>query len=353
MSEKLQKRLERTQEALRESEATMHAVVDASAEGIIKLDVQGRLLSCNAAARRMFGYTSEEMIGITVVALVPSSRDSRKGLRFLAPEIERLLAVGGEIEGRRKDGTLFPLDLSVSETQHDGGKGFVAVLRDLTRQRQLERHVADAALAERRSVAQDLHDSLGGQISGIGILAEVLRKALEEESSAHIELATELAAHVRGAHEQLRQISRGLHPVDIDRYGLMAALKSLAERIDSLHTTSCTFVCPQPVSLEDNSAATQMFRVVEEAVQNALRHARAGNIVLGLEASDGAVTLWVRDDGIGIDDTAVASDGMGLLTMRYRADLIGARLTVGPAPKRGTLVACALPLPGGARDETA
>jgi PAS domain S-box-containing protein len=332
---------------LRTSEARMRAVVDAAAEGIITMDTRGVIQSFNAAAKRIFGYEDDEVIGRNVNMLMPPSYAGEHDdylRRYLETGEKKIVGIGREVRGRRKDGTTFPLHLSVSEIQDGGASGFAGIVRDLTQQRQLEKHLADAQVEERRRLAQDIHDSLGGQVAGVAMLADLLRKALEEEGSSQVELAAELAKYVRETHALLRQVSRGLLPVEVDEHGLTAALKELVARLDSTRPGSCTFVCERPVTMADNFVANHLFRIVEEAAQNALRHAEAEQITIGLEnGADGSILVTVHDNGIGFDESTAQSGGMGLHTMRYRADLIGARLRIVPADGGGTVVKLVLP----------
>jgi len=125
----------------------------------------------------------------------------------------------------------------------------------------------------------------------------------------------------------------------------MAALASLALRTNGINDTTCIFMCAQPVLLHDNLTATHIYRIAQEAVSNALRHARAKHIEIALSASNGAIELDVRDDGCGIPDDSEDA-GMGLKIMRYRAELIKASLKIDTAPGSGTLVSCTLNKPG-------
>jgi PAS domain S-box-containing protein len=354
--------LDHARDQLRSSEARMRAVVDAAAEGIITIDTRGVIQSFNAAAKKLFGYKDNEVIGQNVKMLMPPSYAGEHDdyiRRYLETGEKKIIGSGREVRGRHKDGTTFPMHLSVSEIQDGGTSGFAGIVRDLTQQRELEKHLADAQVAERRRLAQDIHDSLGGQVAGVAMLADLLRKALEEEGSSQVELAAELARYVRETHALLRQVSRGLLPVEVDEHGLTAALKELVARLDSTRPGSCTFVCERPVAMADNFAANHLFRIVEEAAQNALRHAGAEQITIGLEnGADGSILVTVHDNGIGFDESAAQSGGMGLHTMRYRADLIGARLRILPADGGGTVVKLVLPPPGAAnhdnhRDPTA
>jgi signal transduction histidine kinase len=130
--------------------------------------------------------------------------------------------------------------------------------------------------------------------------------------------------------------------VEVDAEGLMAALTELTNRISDLHAVNCVFDCVEPVPVEDNYTATQLYRIAQEAITNALKHGQAANLRVSLETRGDYITLKIADDGVGIPDTDEAQEGMGLRIMRYRAGQIGAHFTVRPGPTNGTVVTCTL-----------
>lgn len=135
---------------------------------------------------------------------------------------------------------------------------------------------------------------------------------------------------------------RGLLPVAVDGEGLMAALSDLADRIQQQGKVNCKFDCPEPVSVADNLTATHLFLIAQEAVHNAVKHARAKSIHVFLESND-FLLLSVQDDGIGMPAQTSENHGrLGLRIMQNRAAIIGATLTIEPAEPTGTLVTCTL-----------
>ena len=132
--------------------------------------------------------------------------------------------------------------------------------------------------------------------------------------------------------------------MEVDARGLYSALTQLADRASEASGISCTIECERPDLPLDNDAATHLFRIAQEAVTNALKHSRADYVLISLEASDHHSVLKIRDNGQGIEESRQSSDGLGLRIMGYRADLIGAKLRVGPADGEGTQVTCTLPI---------
>jgi two-component system CheB/CheR fusion protein len=328
-----------------ESEDRLRTIVNTAVDAIITIDESGIIDSVNPAAEQMFGYSATEMIGQNVKMLMPSPyREEHEGYlaRYLRTGEKRIIGIGREVQGRRKDGSTFPVDLTVSEFHDRTKRLFSGVLRDLSARKALEREVLEVATMEQWRIGQELHDSTGQELTALGLLAEGLVEALAKSSPAEAVLATKIAEGIKRVLGQVRALSRGLIPVEVDAAGLMAALAELASRTSGLHGVTCTFDCREPVLLEDNQTATHLYRIAKEAVTNALKHSRAKNITISLEGDDRSVTLRIRDDGVGFPREPVETKGMGLKIMRYRAGLIDARLAVGPAQPGGILVSCTL-----------
>ena len=132
-------------------------------------------------------------------------------------------------------------------------------------------------------------------------------------------------------------------PVEVDSEGLMIALSELASRTSDLHNVHCSFECDEPVCVLDNQTAMHLYRLSQEAVNNAVKHGRGQNILISLSDDSELLLLTIEDDGRGIQTANESNSGSGLRIMRYRAELIGAKLSVGTAQPHGTIVTCLLP----------
>ncbi len=336
----------RLAERLREeSEDRLQIIVNTAVDAIITMDERGIIGSVNPATEKMFGYPAAAMVGQNVSMLMPSPhREEHDGYlaRYLQTGEKRIIGIGREVQGRRKDGSAFPVDLSVSEYHDRTQRQFSGVLRDLSARKALEREVLEVATLEQWRIGQELHDSTGQELAALGLLAEGLVEALTKASAAEAVLASKVADGLNRVLGQVRALSRGLIPVEVDAAGLMAALAELASRTSELHGVTCTFECREPVLVEDNQTATHLYRIAKEAVTNALKHSRAKNITISLEKVERFVKLHIQDDGVGLPREPLENKGMGLKIMRYRAGLINAGLSVGPAEPVGTLVSCTL-----------
>ena len=208
----------------------------------------------------------------------------------------------------------------------------------------------EIASLEQRRIGQDLHDSVGQELTALNILARDLDDALRTDPlNAHI-MAHQIVKGLQRSQQELRAVLRGLVPVAVDGEGLMAALSDLAERTQKEGKVACRFECPLPVALGDNLVATHLYLIAQEAVHNAVKHAQAACVRICL-VSDHRLTLRVEDDGIGISDKTNHNRGLGLRIMYNRAAIMGAALTIARTRPRGTAVTCALPRRYHAREE--
>lgn len=219
------------------------------------------------------------------------------------------------------------------------GLGVVVLRADVAHRERLEKEVLEVAEREQRRIGQDLHDGLCQQLTGVSLLSRSLQQQLDGAAAADAVRVTQL---INDSIEQTRRVTRGLHPVPDEPMGLQIALTELAASVSSTARVPCRCDCPKPVPIPNQSAATNLYRIAQEAVQNALRHAAASGIVIGLVTDERTVTLTVRDDGRGIAEPR-PGQGLGLEIMRYRAESIGGAFSVARAPEGGTVVTCALP----------
>lgn len=208
----------------------------------------------------------------------------------------------------------------------------------------------DAADYKQRRIGQDLHDSIQQDLAGLGMLAQTLVENLPKSASEldaigatrPEELAGKLIDGIARAHHDVRVIARGLVPLQLASDGLMNALDELAARSDTLEGITCVFKCEQSVVLDDGVAATHLYRIAQEAVTNSLKHAQPKHILIELEMADDQPCLRIADDGVGFGANGITGNGMGIKTMKYRACLIGASLTIKPVESGGTVVTCRL-----------
>jgi PAS domain S-box-containing protein len=257
----------------------------------------------------MFGYTAAEMIGQNVSMLMSSPyREAHDGYvaRYLQTREKHIIGFSREVPARRKDGSVFPTDLTVSEIEHLGL--FTGIHRDITRRKELEREVVETAFMQQRRIGQDLHDSVGQELTALNMLAGDLAEILRTGSSNGLKLVEQIVQGLQRSQRELRTVMQGLLPVSVDAEGLMSALSDLADRIQQEGKPNCQFDCLEPVSVADNLTATHLYLIAQEAVHNAVKHAQPKNIRISLESND-LLVLGVQDDGIGMPSQPTENQG--------------------------------------------
>ncbi len=340
------------------SEARYRAVVDAAADGILTINDQGDIQSVNPAIERLFGYSSRDLIGEPVSRLSAQQENGtpKPVLGFFHEEEQTTMGSVRETMGRRKDGTTFPLSLSVAELELGGERLLTGIVQDITDRKRAEQDRLQAELVnivweQQRHFGQELHDSFGQELTGIRLLIDSLRQRLKTHDRPEAKTAEELASLIRDAQSKMRSLARGLFPVEIFAHGLMSALEDLSNTIRSSRQVNCSFHCDGVVDVDSNEVATHLFRIAQEAANNAVKHSGAKHIRISLIGKGPRLVLAIQDDGKGLPpdvmNRSALSAGMGLRTMKYRASVVGAELSFHSAQESpssdapcGTIVRC-------------
>ena len=253
--------------------------------------------------------------------------------------LDELLPVETEI--RSEEGRSYLRRILPFRTSDDRIEGVAITFLDISERNALQRRLLTIASEENRHIGQDLHDSVGQSLTGLAFLAASLAETLQRASPSDVPAANRIAQGLGDVLEQIRKLSRGLVPVEVEADGLMTALAHLAETTSHDTGQNCDFDYSDPVEIEDNDTATQLYRIAQEAVTNAFK-AQAEHVRISLASDGEQIIMNIRDDGRGITPSAWNSPGMGLKTMRYRAGILGATLSISPLSTRGTLVSCRL-----------
>jgi PAS domain S-box-containing protein len=224
---------------------------------------------------------------------------------------------------------------------------FIGVSFDITRRKELESEflrseVLRITAREQQQIGQELHDSVGQELTGLGLMAQSLAQRLPEVAPEK-SIATRLIAGFDQVHRKVRELARDLIPVHVEIRGLSAALDDLAARATEQSGISVSSECPEWVELPDHETATQIFRIAQEAVANALRHGRSRQIRVTLLSEPDGLRLRIKDDGIGVQSRPEDNGGLGLRIMAYRARQIGGVLQIGSAEGGGTIVTLTMP----------
>jgi signal transduction histidine kinase len=194
-----------------------------------------------------------------------------------------------------------------------------ALEASLVEQKQLDLKIIETADRERRKLGEDLHDGLCQHLVGVSYLLRAVKPAAEGDAGKRLEEATGL---VEEAVDQARHLAKGLHPVGVDQYGLAAALEELGEAVETTFGLPCDVQCDTLEGIQPD-VATQLFRIAQEAVANAAKHASAKHLEVSARRRNGELWLEIADDGVGLDPNAKRN--MGLYTMSSRASMIASR----------------------------
>jgi two-component system CheB/CheR fusion protein len=371
---------------LKQSEAElrrMSKVFMEAADPIFIENLDGVLIDMNMETERVYGWTRQELTGRSSMTLVAVERRPWKQ-QLLARCRDGEAIRNAESLHQSKRGEMLPVLITLSLLRGEAGQPFgiatttkhiselkrsaaeqkviqegleeretartaelkemnQKLAREVEERRGLERQVLEIAAAEQRRIGQDLHDEVGQQLTGLGLLAENLLEFFPNRSGPEAKTMARIVEGMKRTVRVVRELSQGLIPVEVDPEGLMAALQDLAARTSDLHGVNCTFTCAAPVPVADNSVATQLYCIGREAVANCVRHAHAKNIRIALQERGGQVILRIEDDGIGMPAPVAEDKGVGLRILRYRAALINAGVTIDTESAKGTVVTCALP----------
>jgi len=213
------------------------------------------------------------------------------------------------------------------------------------RVRRLEQEVVNAVEQEKQRISMDLHDEIGSKLTAIQLDCRSLEGLLEKTGQREAaQEANKIDRLLRETIREVRVLSLALHPVYPDPFGLEGALKQLADRVSRPGLVQCRFSGPPDLLFEDPIGANHLFRITQEAVNNAVRHGGCSRIDIEVREEEGGITLRIADDGTGFDAASVVSvPGLGLHTMAHRARALGATLVVRPGQERGTEVICRAP----------
>ena len=211
---------------------------------------------------------------------------------------------------------------------------------------EVEKAILETIEEEQRRIGQDLHDGLCQQLVGISLLAKALARKLSTVAPDEAAEATEIADLVSQSIDQTRDLARGLAPVEIEVSGLAPALQKLAATVERLHHISCVFGYDELIWSNyphKSLLTTHLYRIAQEAVNNAAQHGKAKHITITLITVQNQGLLTIRDDGVGFPADFIENPGLGLRSMHHRCKMINARLKVTPISGGGTVVACSFP----------
>jgi PAS domain S-box-containing protein len=371
------------EQRLRESEARFRSIFHHSATPMAVKLPDGRFQEVNQAYCEMLGYSEAEMLRSKVEDFAyPEDGHTAEAMRqLMAGDITVLKTEKGY---QHKRGHPVWCDTSVSVVSDAaGGVAYVIVqahditarkeaeeqvrklnlhletlvlertgkLREtvkslkteITQRQRLEREILEISEREQHRFGQDLHDGLGQELAGIAMLGDVHARQLQAEGHPLAAAAAQIATYIRSSIDSSRRLAKGLYPIELDRYGLLFALKDLASQTSQRSGICCELLQRGDAPHLEKSAEIHIYRIVQECIGNAVKHAQPRHIRIDSSARDGMHIFIVTDDGVGFDKATVVS-GMGLHLIEYRARVIGAEITIERPAQGGSRITCRLPV---------
>jgi len=328
-------------------------LVENSPLAVIEYDHEFRIRRWSAQAEKLFGWKAEEAMGKhnLEMHLVHKSERSK-----VSAAIQRLMERHEprnvvRNRNRRKNGSIVLCEWYNSARLDDLGKvaSILSLVQDISNQEQsfMERTVAMVSETERQRIGLELHDVLAQQLAGLAFLSKAFEVKLSAQMPGFSAQAAQLAQLAQLASEavlQVRNLSSGLYPAELERRGLVAALRELALGQEQIYQKSCTFRHTGLSPTIDPAVSLNLFRIMQEALTNAMKHSHAAQVTIHLHATKKELYLIVSDDGRGFAPAMAQSDGKGIRIMNYRSESIGAHLLIEAAKPHGTVVTCTVQL---------
>jgi PAS domain S-box-containing protein len=348
-------RLTETAAALRASEQHYRGLVEVLPDAVALINPRFQLAGANERAAAMLGYAeANELLGQNAIELIHAKdRD-----RFRAD----MAALKGEVASAeyvllRKDGKEIPVEmnLALSTSASEASFGWITVARDVTERRRVEeelrrlpRRISEAQEAERSRVSRELHDGVNQVIASAAMRLRRVQDMVSAQNPAASELISRSHKLLVQALEENRRIARNLRPTDLDELGLGAACRNLCTELKTRTglAVNCQFTrFSKPLSPEVDLG---LFRIVQEALNNVEKHARAKMVRLRMTGNGEAITLKIQDDGRGFDLAGLVEGemerrGIGLSSLRERATALGGTCEVKSKPGQGTAITVRVP----------
>jgi two-component system, NarL family, sensor histidine kinase UhpB len=343
-----------------EAQSLMASIVESSDDGIIGQTLDGTVVSWNKGAERIFGYAPDEVIGLSNSIIVPSDR-----LEEL-PMMTRKTTLGEHINQLetiriRKDGERIDVSVTVSPIVSDTGGiiGASAIVRDISERRRVQEELRksneqlhdlygrlqSAREEERTRIAREIHDEFGQALTALKIDLAWIRRKLNGGEITILEKIENMSKSIVMTIGSIKRLSSDLRPAILDDFGLDAAIEWQAEEFQSRTGTRCEVVLDVDNAMIGTDVSTTIFRILQEAMTNIMRHASATKVLLELKEEYGELTFTVRDDGRGISNAEIANPrSYGLMGIRERVYSLGGAVEIAGVPGEGTVLCVRIPL---------
>jgi PAS domain S-box-containing protein len=358
----------KVQAALADTEARYAAILDSAMDAVITVDETQRILVFNRAAELVFGCSRREVLGDSLARFIPMRFREGHGAHIArfgtTGTTNRRMGDATVLRAQRSDGSEFPIEASISQTEADGRHLFTVILRDVTRRkeaedallksqrelRELSAQVLQTREEEKTHIARELHDELGQALTALKMDLAWLRQNLPPGDEALSAKAATMNATLDATVASTRRISADLRPLILDDLGLADAAEWLVDEYSQRSGIECRLDMDDPDGLASLPApvATALYRILQESLTNIARHAGATQVHIALQQHAAEVSLEVQDNGRGItEEDRAKPTSFGLRGIRERADYLGGHASIGTAPEGGTRLSVSIPLHNG------
>lgn len=346
------------------AERRIQLALDAAPTGMLMANREGKILFANAQMRTLFGYAREEIDGKPAQMLIPArfraDYERRRQAYFAAPQIRRM-GIGKQLFGQRKDGSEFPIEIVLYPLRMEKGVAVLAAVIDVTERREAEDHLREsqatlreltrkllsAEETERRRIARDLHDDLSQSLALLSIELDLLQQGQPQDPSQLAARLARLSTRTKQLSSSVHDLSHQLHPMKLEQLGFVAAVRGLCKELSEGHGLPIDFDNVEPTIPMPPDVSLCLFRVIQEALQNVIKHSRARHVVVEFRIHPDKAHVRIEDDGIGFDpQLAKNQNGLGLASMRERAGLVNGHVDFKQVAPRGTSVEVWIPLHG-------
>ena len=344
-----------------------HALLESAPDAMVIVDKQGAIVFINAQAERLFGYSRQDLLGQPIERLIPqrflASHAMKRAAYSDSPRARTMGAMQGSLHGRRRDGSEFEVEVSLSPIATDEGVLIAGAIRDITERKRIEEQLRasnddlrklsayflNVREEERARIARDIHDELGGTLTAIKMEISHVNTRAKGAGLAMSDYSHALQL-VDAAIQSVRKVITDLRPSILDNLGLWAALEWLAQDVEARTGMHCQ-------ALVDDSAeicklapdvVTSIFRIVQEALANVARHAQASEVWVRASQTDGELEVEIEDNGRGITEAEIGHpEAWGLIGMSERVRQHNGRFAITGKPAEGTLITVRIPVGAG------
>jgi len=335
------------EDALGKSEAGIRSVFNNVSDGIIIIDEHGIIEQLNPSAEKLFGYAAEELINHNINTLMPEPDRSRHDSylkNYLGSGNAKILDTRREVNGLRKDGSIFPMELGVSRFYVDQHHFFIGTVHDITERkkaeaalRDLSGHLAAAREDERTRIAREIHDELGSLLTAQKMDLSWLQKQIPADLSLCHEKIAVMNLHLNDGIGSVRKIIADLRPSILDHLGLLAAIDWKLDEFRRQNGIQCALTVQENNVVMDEGRDIAVFRIMQEALTNIAQHSGASHVTLDVETDANNLMMKITDNGCGMTKAQMHKSGKyGILGMHERARHFGGEVVIVSDPGKGT-----------------